>query len=382
MKKVLSIVLSLVMLLSVTAGLGITASAGNEVCIDEVNVYNVTEPVAGESPCYDYQMYDIGEPFFSYMDRFVVDYSPFHNGIAWQHVESGGYLNYDQSPIFTAGQTYRVYIALKCTGYDESAQGDPITSQFDDHEYIKVTVNGVEGKAEAPIFVMKNAQKYSCVVSAEFTVPEEEHVHNYKIKSVDRATLGKAGKKHLACSCGLTKTSRIPAIKSISLSPSSFTYNGRKRTPSLVIKDENGKTVSNANCMIGFDEGRRNVGTYSSEIIFNSELYYGVFARTFKINPEGTTVSKVTSPKKKQLKITLKKQTTQTTGYKIEYSTSSKFTSKTTKTLTVSKGTSTRTVSKLTSGKKYYVRIRTYKTVNGNNYYSGWKKYSKGVKVK
>ena len=30
------------------------------------------------------------------------------------------------------------------------------------------------------------------------------------------------------------------------------------------------------------------------------------------------------------------------------------------------------TIRKLKSGKQYYVRIRTFKTVNKKNYYSGW----------
>jgi hypothetical protein len=65
------------------------------------------------------------------------------------------------------------------------------------------------------------------------------------------------------------------------------------------------------------------------------------------------------------------KQATQTTGYQIQYSTSSKFTSY--KTVTISKNsTVSKTVSKLTANKKYYVRVRTYKTVNGKKIYSSW----------
>ncbi|MGN0521072.1 MAG: fibronectin type III domain-containing protein, partial [Eubacterium sp.] len=67
--------------------------------------------------------------------------------------------------------------------------------------------------------------------------------------------------------------------------------------------------------------------------------------------------------------------TTQTTGYQIQYSTSSKFTSKTTKTVTVSKNkTTSKTISKLKAKKKYYVRVRTYKIVSGKKIYSAWSK--------
>lgn len=69
-------------------------------------------------------------------------------------------------------------------------------------------------------------------------------------------------------------------------------------------------------------------------------------------------------------------------GYQIQYSTSSKF--KSAKTVTVNSKTTSKTIKKLKTNKKYYVRIRTYKTVkaNGNNtkVYSSW--VNKSVKTK
>ena len=62
------------------------------------------------------------------------------------------------------------------------------------------------------------------------------------------------------------------------------------------------------------------------------------------------------------------------TGYQIQLATDSKFT-KNKKEVTV-KGYSkaSKKVSKLQGGKKYYVRIRTYMTVNGEKCYSPWSK--------
>lgn len=60
-------------------------------------------------------------------------------------------------------------------------------------------------------------------------------------------------------------------------------------------------------------------------------------------------------------------------GYEVSYSTSSKFAKKTTKTKTIKKASQTKlTVSKLKAKKKYYVRIRAYKVVNGTKHYSKW----------
>ena len=64
------------------------------------------------------------------------------------------------------------------------------------------------------------------------------------------------------------------------------------------------------------------------------------------------------------------------------YSTSSKFSSKTTKTATVKKGSSKKTtIKKLAKGKTYYVKVRAYKTVDGKKVYGAWSSV-KSVKVK
>ena len=58
-------------------------------------------------------------------------------------------------------------------------------------------------------------------------------------------------------------------------------------------------------------------------------------------------------------------------GYQIQYSLKSNFSGA--KTLTMSKNTLiTKTQGGLTKGKKYYVRLRTYKKVGSKNYYSTW----------
>lgn len=58
-------------------------------------------------------------------------------------------------------------------------------------------------------------------------------------------------------------------------------------------------------------------------------------------------------------------------GYVIQYSTSKSFPAKTTKSVTVKSGTK-KTVKSLKAKKKYYIRIRAYKTVNDKKYYSKW----------
>ena len=70
------------------------------------------------------------------------------------------------------------------------------------------------------------------------------------------------------------------------------------------------------------------------------------------------------------------------TGYEVQYSTSKKFTKKTTKTSKITKAKTTKkTIKSLKKGKKYYVRVRAYKTVNGKKVYSSYSTV-KSVKIK
>ncbi|MCD8015632.1 MAG: hypothetical protein LUG99_21220 [Lachnospiraceae bacterium] len=92
-------------------------------------------------------------------------------------------------------------------------------------------------------------------------------------------------------------------------------------------------------------------------------------------------LSGVTSSAAKKATVKWKK-TTKVSGYQIQYSTSKKFKSgSATKTVKVSGAKKvSKVLSKLKSGKTYYVRIRTYKKVNGTTYYSAWSSKKK-VKV-
>ncbi|MCD8014608.1 MAG: fibronectin type III domain-containing protein [Lachnospiraceae bacterium] len=103
--------------------------------------------------------------------------------------------------------------------------------------------------------------------------------------------------------------------------------------------------------------------------------YFGTTEGTGTVKNAVRLVSvKLSSVKSKAAKrITVKwKKTTKVTGYQIQYSTSKTF-KKGNKTVKVSGAKKTsKTISKLKSGKKYYIRIRTYKKVNGVTYYSAW----------
>ncbi len=211
----------------------------------------------------------------------------------------------------------------------------------------------------------------------------ETHTHKY-VQILQPATFQKDGVKMKKCSCGkILEQQAIYQLKKAELSQSEMVYNGKSKKPSVKVTDRLGRIISSRNYQLVY-QNNINVGQATVVVIFKGD-YKGSQKKNFTIDPKGTSLSKLKA-KKKGLTISWNRQASQTSGYEIQYSTSSKFTKKATKTVTVKNSrTTSRSISKLKAKKKYYVRIRTYKNakVNGKTkkLYSGWSK-SKSVKTK
>jgi len=155
-------------------------------------------------------------------------------------------------------------------------------------------------------------------------------------------------------------------------SPKSQTYTGKSikasvtvKLAGITLKKDTDYTLKYANTV--------NVGT-ATVTITGIGKYKGTLVKTYKINPKPTEIKKVTAGKK-SFKAYWKKRDVKT--YQLQYSTYKSF--KNGKKLTV-KGTA-KTVKNLKANKKYYVRVRTFKTIKGVKYYSKWSE-AKTVKTK
>ena len=221
-------------------------------------------------------------------------------------------------------------------------------------------------------------------LSRPLTVNVNALVHKHNIKTMNvvatKEDFGYTAKYCTYCTLDDESMQTYFPYETVKLSKTSYTYDGKEKKPGVTVTDVLDQPISKSEYTVTYPKSAKNVGKYTVTIKFKNH-YVGTEKRTFTINPKGTSLSKVTSPKKAQLKVTWKKQATQTTGYQVQYSTDKNF-KKGNKTVTV-KGakTTAKTISKLTKGKKYYVRVRTYKTVNKTNFYSGWSK-SSSVTVK
>ncbi|MCF0146129.1 MAG: hypothetical protein HUJ73_06035 [Eubacterium sp.] len=89
------------------------------------------------------------------------------------------------------------------------------------------------------------------------------------------------------------------------------------------------------------------------------------------VKPKATSLTKLTNPSASKLTAVWKRNS-KVTGYQIQYAADSSFSSA--KTVTVKGNTNVKkSITKsIKKGKTYYVRIRTYKTVDGKNYFSAW----------
>lgn len=236
---------------------------------------------------------------------------------------------------------------------------------------------------KSPTCTAEGTKTYTCSLCNEKRTERIAKTEHKLVSKTTKATLSANGKKETKCSvCGaVASTTTIQRPKTIKLSAYSYTYNGKTKTPSISVKDASGKTISRNNYTVKYASGRKNVGKYSVKITFKG-YYTGTKTLYFTVVPKGTSISSI-SGVSKGFSVKWKKQRTQTTGYEIQYATNSKFT-KGKKSIVVSKNSTTsKKVKKLKKKQKYYVRVRTYKTVKVNGkstkIYSNWSK-SKSIK--
>lgn len=233
----------------------------------------------------------------------------------------------------------------------------------------------------APTCISKGADIYTCEICKETFVKYTDEIDHTISNNVTKATLSADGRIEAKCSvCNkITSTQSIAKPSVIQLTATSYTYDGKVKKPGVVIKDSKGNAVESSNYTVTYAGACKAVGKYAVKITFKGN-YSGTKTLYFTIVPKGTTISSVASASK-SMTVKWKKQAAQTAGYQIQYSTDKNF-KKNNKTVTVSKNSTTsKKLTKLNGGKKYYVRIRTYKKVGSANYYSTWSKV-KAVTIK
>ena len=222
----------------------------------------------------------------------------------------------------------------------------------------------------------KGIRTYTCSYGNKYTEELAVLSHKYIVK-VSPATVKNNGKIQQSCQvCSAAgSASVIYKPRKLTLNKTDFSYDGKVKTPSVTVKDSQGNSLrKGTDYQIKYPKGRKNPGVYSVAIVFQGN-YSGKMTGSFTIRPKKTSLKKVAA-KSKGMQVTWNKQAAQIDGYQIQYCTSAKFKGKTLKAVTVKKNSTVKKISKLAGKKKYYVRIRTYKTVKVNGkskkLYSDW----------
>ena len=242
------------------------------------------------------------------------------------------------------------------------------------HKYSKWTIT------EKPTCTKDGAKSRTCAncgsVDEDIILATD---HNVK-EVITRATTEDDGQILEVCrKCGDTLSSNtIAAIKTVNLKNDTYVYNNKANKPKVTIKDTKGKALINGTDYTLTYTAGKNVGKHSVTVKFKGE-YSGKKVIDFVVNPKATTLKKPVAGKK-QITVKWNKQAVQTTGYEIQYSTKKNMNGA--KTVTVAKaGTTSKVIKGLKAKTKYFVQIRTYKTVNGVKYYSAWSA-KKNIKTK
>ena len=411
MKKILSVILSVAMLISTLAIGGMNALAATKSEVPEVEIGTTLDLEVAPIDIKAYQDIVVSE------DEDALD-----NADVWYAKitprESGYYefecdTNYECQGLNSAdfggealtdeGTMAMCLVGLVDSENVDSGFGMSINLDLgevetsDDEFGVEFLMEMLEliGAREAPAFTaeLKAGETYYLSV---INVSKESYKtklriakHNHTMKSVyEKATVeydkffdmvdSEDGFKGKRCSCDYCEYEEPSAIYSAvdDIIIKKQTYTGKAISPKVIIKLENGKTLSKKNYTVKFSNNK-NVGSAKATIKFKGN-YKGTVRLRFQIVPKGTAIKSAKSAKR-SIKVSWKKQAVKTNGYQLQYSTDKNFRRYTKVNVKGSKNTS-KTIKKLKSGKYYYVRVRTYKVVNGDKYFSKWSK-AKRVKA-
>ena len=148
-----------------------------------------------------------------------------------------------------------------------------------------------------------------------------------------------------------------------------YLYDGKVKKPVVTVEGK-GHTLEEGKQYKVKYVNNKNVGTATVTITGIGE-YTGTIIRKFTIFPKTSKLTKIVLTKK-GIKLNWKKRTEQADGYQIQYTTyegveDNKFINK--------NKTTSYTITNPNSW-RYYIRIRTYKAVDGKKYYSSWSEYN------
>ncbi|SFA69940.1 Fibronectin type III domain-containing protein [Acetitomaculum ruminis DSM 5522] len=271
--------------------------------------------------------------------------------------------------------------SLKNTGKDAIILNINKDSKFTlvNNSSIKIVIKASCYDCQAFIYdTKKNQGNFSTGLSTgSWDLKVTPHICKKIIKKATTKTDGYILEKCKVCNKVLNKTIIYKANK-IQVSSRDITFTKKALKPKVTIKDSKGKVLKSTWYTLKYSSNV-NVGKATVTATLKGN-YSGNLKATFKILPPATSIKKATA-KSGKLTISWNCLKSMVSGYEIQYSTSKNF-NKNIKTLVIKNKTASKaTIDKLKSKTRYYVRIRTFKKINLNKYYSLWESYPKYVTI-
>lgn len=167
------------------------------------------------------------------------------------------------------------------------------------------------------------------------------------------------------------------SLKSVTVYSATKTYNGTSQTIKVAVKGKDGKTLVKNRDYTMSRSSVKSVGTYAVKITGKGG-YKGSITKYVKVNPAKEGMYYVKAGKKRAL-VRATKSAAKCGATKIQFAYkkvgATKWHYKT--------SSSSKTyLTKLSKGKKYYVKARAIKTVNGKTYYGAWSSCKKTSRIK
>lgn len=225
------------------------------------------------------------------------------------------------------------------------------------------------GKAEAAIKNIPDYEKINATDENKIKAARAEYDNAIKndINNIAKDALAEA---LITLEKAEKRVSATKEFDSIIIGTKSYVYDGKEKTQTITT------TIDKANYKVQYKNNVK-TGKATVEVTGTNGSYVGLTkTSTFNIVPAKAAIKKVTKGKK-SFKVTINSQSKSgVTGYEVAYSTKKSSGFKKINTSSVKK-----TIKKLKSKKKYYVKVRAYKTIDGKKVYG---KYSgvKSIKTK
>ncbi len=229
------------------------------------------------------------------------------------------------------------------------------------------------GKAIVPTATVKDGSKV-LKAGTDYTITAK---NNVKVGTATATITGKgnyAGNKEVNFNIASQSITRA-TVSTIGTK----TYNGRLQRPTVTVKLGTTTLKNGTDYTVSYRNNKK--PGKATVTITGTGNYAGTKTATFKIKPKKAAVRKATAQKNRKLKVTWKRDSL-ATGYQVVVGTNAKVT-KNKKVINVTRNkTTSKTFKKLKKGKRYYVKVRSYKKVDGKKLYGAYSKAKKTAKIK